>query len=93
MTPRPPDKRLDESVDRRREQEERGRREGDRPLALNLAMIGSLGWLVVVPTLGGVFLGQWLDRHFDTGLDFTGAMLMVGVAFGSFLAWQRVQSS
>lgn len=91
MTPRRPPERLDESVDRRRIQEERGRREGERPLALNLAMIGSLGWLVVVPTLGGVFFGQWLDHRMGTGVTVTAALLVVGVALGCGLAWQRIQ--
>jgi ATP synthase protein I len=64
---------------------------GERSLARNLAMIGALGWLVVVPTLAGVFVGRWLDHRLHAGIFWTGALLMVGVALGCVLAWRRVQ--
>ena len=54
-------------------------------------MIGALGWLVVAPTVGGVFLGRWLDRRFDTGIFWTGALICVGLALGCALAWRRIQ--
>ncbi len=53
---------LAEPVRRRRARDERWQREGERPLSHNLAMIGVLGWLVVVPTVLGIFLGRWLDH-------------------------------
>ena len=53
---------LAEPVRRQRARRERWRREGERPLGHNLAMIGVLGWLVVTPTLIGIFVGRWLDR-------------------------------
>ena len=69
---------------------ERWKREGERSLGQNLAMVGSLGWLIVVPTLAGVALGRWLDYRFGTGIQFTGALIVVGVALGGWLAWQRI---
>jgi ATP synthase protein I len=64
---------------------------GERSLARNLAMIGALGWLVMVPTVGGVFLGRWLDRRFHSGIFWTGALIVAGLALGCVLAWRRVQ--
>lgn len=64
---------------------------GERSLAQNLAMIGALGWLVVTPTLGGLFLGRWLDRRFDAGILWTGALLVAGVALGCWMAWGRIR--
>lgn len=64
---------------------------GERSLAQNLAMIGALGWLVVTPTLAGVFLGRWLDRRLHGGLFWTGALLMSGLVLGCALAWRRVR--
>lgn len=64
---------------------------GERSLAQNLAMIGALGWLVITPTLAGVFLGRWLDRRFDVGIFWTGALLTAGLATGCVIAWRRVQ--
>ena len=64
---------------------------GERSLARNLAMIGALGWLIVTPTLVGVFLGRWLDHRFASGIFWTGALLMVGLALGCQIAWRRVE--
>jgi ATP synthase protein I len=86
----PPDRRLEESIERRRERRARWEREGERPLAMNLAMIGALGWLIVVPTLAGIFAGRWVDRRAGGGLTFTGAFLVAGLALGAWLAWQRM---
>jgi ATP synthase protein I len=87
---RPPKHPLEESIDRRRARRARWEREGERPLALNLAMIGALGWLIVVPTLAGIFAGQWIDRRAGSGLTFTAALLVAGLALGAWLAWQRM---
>ncbi|MCJ9428824.1 AtpZ/AtpI family protein [Kordiimonas marina] len=65
-------------------------REGERSLWQNMSMIGALGWLIIVPTLLGVFVGRWLDGLFGTNIQLTGACLFLGVAFGCYLAWQRV---
>lgn len=81
---------LRRAVDLRAERRARGRREGERSLWQNLSMVGALGWLVIVPTLLGVALGRWLDELFDKGIFFTGALIVLGVAFGSYLAWQRI---
>ena len=86
----PPEPPLEKGIERRREQRARWEREGERPLALNLAMIGALGWLIVVPTLAGIFVGQWLDRRTGGGLTFTAALLFAGLAVGAWLAWQRM---
>ena len=64
---------------------------GERSLAQNLAMIGALGWLVVTPTLAGIFAGRWLDHHFAAGIFWTGALIVAGLALGCSLAWRRIQ--
>ncbi|ANP35370.1 MULTISPECIES: AtpZ/AtpI family protein [Rhodobacterales] len=64
--------------------------EGERPLWKNLSMIGALGWLIVAPTLLGVFLGRWLDSKLGTGVTFSGALTFAGACFGFFLAWHRM---
>ena len=84
-----PDK-LDASVKLRRERKEEWLRHGERPLAQNLAMIGVLGWLIVVPTLIGMFLGRWIDHHFAAGIFWTTSLLFVGLVVGCYLAWRRV---
>jgi ATP synthase protein I len=82
--------RLDEAVRLRRGRQERWRREGERSIGQNLAMIGALGWTIVTPTLIGIFAGRWLDRAFASGIFWTLGLLVAGLAFGCWLAWQRI---
>ncbi|GAB4365878.1 MAG: hypothetical protein Kow00114_23410 [Kiloniellaceae bacterium] len=83
-------KKMEKAVQLREERRERWKEEGERPLWQNLSMIGALGWLIVTPTLVGVLIGRWLDERFGTGITFSGAFIFLGVALGSYLAWQRV---
>jgi ATP synthase protein I len=79
-----------DAVRLREERSARGKKEGERPLLQNLSMIGALGWLIVLPTLLGMFLGRWLDATFGTGIFFSGALIFVGIGTGCYFAWQRV---
>jgi ATP synthase protein I len=83
-------KEMEEAVRLRRSRRESWEREGERPLWKNLSMVGALGWLVVTPTLIGVFAGRWLDNAFGTGVTLTGALTFVGASIGFYLAWKRM---
>jgi ATP synthase protein I len=83
---------LSDAVRIREERRRRWEREGERSLWKNLSMIGSLGWLVIVPTLIGTFVGRLIDRTFEQGIFWTATLIFLGVAFGSYLAWQKVKS-
>jgi ATP synthase protein I len=85
--------RLDELVRRQRERRERAVREGRRSIGQDLAMIGVIGWTVVIPALLGILAGRWLDRRFDTGILWTLGLLVAGVTLGCALAWQRLNRS
>ncbi len=52
--------------------------------------MGSLGWLIVIPTLLGMAAGVWLDRTLGTGVFWSGALLVAGLGIGCWLAWQRI---
>jgi ATP synthase protein I len=82
--------RLDEAVKRRRARVESWQREGERSIGQNLAMIGALGWTIVVPTLLGILLGRWLDRSFGSGIFWTFGLIVAGVATGCWMAWKRI---
>jgi ATP synthase protein I len=83
--------RLGAAVRTRRDRRARGAHEGERSVGRNLAMIGVLGWTIVLPTLGGLFVGRWLDRSFAAGVFWTLGLLVAGLAAGCALAWQRMQ--
>jgi len=85
--------RLQDAVRIRQARRERWQREGERSVGQNLAMIGVLGWTIVLPTLGGIFAGRWLDRHFNMGIFWTLALLVAGLALGCTLAWKRMHGA
>ncbi len=84
--------RLDKTVRRRRQHREQGRREGERSIGQNLAMIGALGWTIVGPLLLGIFTGRWLDAHWPgpSRLFWTLGLMAAGLALGCHLAWKRI---
>lgn len=55
-----------------------------------LAMFGMIGWSVSVPTLLGIALGIWLDRHYPIGLSWTLIFLEIGLFLGCLNAWHWV---
>jgi len=85
-----PDDQLDEAVKIRRERRERWNREGERSIGQNLAMIGALGWTIVIPTLIGIFTGRWLDHRFEMGVFWTLSLLVLGLTLGCVMAWNRM---
>jgi ATP synthase protein I len=84
---------LQRAVRKRQERRERWQREGERSVGQNLAMIGVLGWTVVIPTLLGIFVGRWLDQTFHSGIFWTLGLLVLGVTVGCTLAWKRMHSA
>ncbi len=93
MSRKPQDRELfGQAVRQRRERLEHWRREGERSPGQNLAMIGALGTVIMVPILVGIFAGRWLDRRFHTGLWFTLGLLLLGLVLGCALAWRRIHS-
>lgn len=87
------EKLLETAVRTRRARRERWQREGERSMGQNLAMIGALGWTIVLPTVAGMFAGRWLDRHFNMGIFWTLGLLMAGLALGCALAWKRIHGA
>ena len=55
-----------------------------------LGMMGLIGWSVVVPTLLGAALGQWLDDRHTGNRSWTLALLMAGLIIGCWNAWHWV---
>jgi ATP synthase protein I len=66
--------------------------EGEEPFGRSLARLGMLGWMIVAPILGGLFLGRWLDGLFGSRNLATGALLCLGAALGWWFAWRQMRS-
>lgn len=82
---------LARSVERRRRQRRLFARFGERHFTRNLALIGSLGWLIVTPTVLGAFLGRWLDGIAGRGIFWSASLIFCGAALGFWLAWRRIE--
>jgi ATP synthase protein I len=78
------------AVQQRATRHARAQREGPPSLGRQVAQIGVLGWIVVLPALLGMFAGRWLDHHFGTGIFWTSPLLLLGLAAGCWAAWQWV---
>ena len=58
---------------------------GPSPLR-GIGTFGMIGWSIAVPTVGGAFLGLWLDRVAPQGFPWTLALILAGVVVGGFIA-------
>jgi ATP synthase protein I len=70
--------------DAKRLKESRGDKKG---LWHYLATAVSIGWLVVIPALGGAYLGRYLDKRLNTGGYWTLSLMVLGLAAGIFWTW------
>ncbi|CTQ33301.1 AtpZ/AtpI family protein [Jannaschia rubra] len=59
---------------------------GPSPLR-GIGAFGVIGWSVAVPTVGGAFLGLWLDRTWPQAFQWTIAMILGGLVVGALIAW------
>ena len=78
------------AVDLRKSRRETWEKDGERPLWKTLSMVGALGWLIVLPTILGVFVGRWLDARAGTGVTFSGGLTFLGACLGFYLVWKRM---
>lgn len=77
------------------EQQARRRKQAGAERVGNLwqqvARVGTLGWMIVLPIVGGAVLGHMLDRAFDTGVRFALALMALGVATGGYALWRAIE--
>jgi len=77
-----------DAVRKRQERRKLWQSEGEPSVARFIGQIGVLGWIIVTPTLIGLFVGRWLDHRFGTGIFWSAPLLLVGVAIGYWSAWK-----
>ena len=77
-----------DAVRKRQERQVHWLREGEPSMAQYVGQIGILGWIIVAPTLLGLFIGRWLDRMFASGIFWSAALLMLGVMIGFWSGWR-----
>jgi ATP synthase protein I len=56
-----------------------------------ISLIGAVGWMVVIPAVGGALVGRYLDATFTSGIFWTLPLLLVGLILGCTSAWRYVR--
>ena len=74
-----------------RRQAERARGGHGLTFMEGLSLVGSVGWMVVLPALAGAAAGRWIDRRFGSGVFWTLSLMMFGLALGCATAWRHIQ--
>jgi ATP synthase protein I len=86
----PSAQRMIRQVSERQAQVERGRK-NKQAIWRSVAVFGTVGWSVAIPTMLGVALGIWLDVHWPAPFSWTLTLLIVGLAIGCVNAWLRIK--
>lgn len=81
---------LRRAVARYRARRVRWENEGEWSLARTVALMRSLGWMIALPAVLGVFAGRYLDTVSGGGVVWTIGLLALGLAIGCWMAWNRV---
>jgi ATP synthase protein I len=56
-----------------------------------LGLVGTVGWMVAAPTVGGALAGRWLDTTYGTRVFWTLSLMFAGVTLGSASAWRQIK--
>lgn len=83
----------EDAARRARARDAAGRADPEPSLARRFGQIGVLGWIIVIPALGGVLVGRLADRWLHTGITFAAALLFLGAGLGLWMAlrWMHTQ--
>ncbi len=76
------------AVRKRQERRKQWLNEGEPSVARFVGQIGVLGWIIVAPTLIGLFIGRLLDHKLGTGIFWSAPLLLLGVVIGFWSAWR-----
>lgn len=80
-----PDKSVDDIARQAKRMKSNRDNPGPSPLR-GIGTFGMIGWSIAVPTVGGAFLGLWLDRIAPREFSWTLALILAGVVLGGFIA-------
>ena len=82
---------LEEQVQKKAERRRWARSQERRSVWFGFGMFGLIGWAVAIPTVLGITLGIWLDRHWPVArISWAISLLFVGIILGCLNAWRWV---
>jgi ATP synthase protein I len=68
----------------------KAKRQNVHGIWFSIGMFGLIGWTVAIPTVLGVLLGSFIDRHYPGVHSWTLSLLMLGLIAGCLNAWHWV---
>lgn len=69
----------------------RRKKEGAPNVLRAAALVGLIGWSVVLPMLIGIAIGTWIDHRWPSRYSWTLMLLVAGLAVGCVTAWNRIK--
>ena len=85
----PSAERMIRQVESKQERIIRGR-EHKNAVLRSIAILGVIGWSVVLPTLVGVAAGAWIDGRWPARFSWTLILMTIGLALGCTNAWLHI---
>lgn len=58
-----------------------------------LGVLGMVGWPLTIGTVGGAWLGHYLDERLGTGIRLTMMLLTLGLGIGSLVVWNVLKGT
>ena len=81
------------AIHRRAQRMQKTRDEPKYSPLTGLGVFGVIGWSVAIPTVGGAFLGLWLNRVAPQSFSWPIALILGGVVIGAMVAWNWIDKS
>ncbi len=81
------------AIRRRTERMQKARNEPKYSPLNGLGVFGVIGWSIAIPTVGGAFLGAWLNRIAPQSFSWPIALILGGVVVGAMVAWNWIDKS
>ena len=82
-----------EAIRRRTQRMQKTRDEPQYSPLNGLGVFGVIGWSVALPTVGGAFLGMWLNRVAPQSFSWPIALILGGVVLGGMVAWSWIDKT
>ncbi|HEY6972647.1 MAG TPA: AtpZ/AtpI family protein [Candidatus Angelobacter sp.] len=86
----PSAERMLRQVESKQERMIRGR-EHKNAVLRSIALLGVIGWSVVLPTLVGVAAGAWMDGRWPSRFSWTLVLMTAGLVLGCTNAWLYIR--
>ncbi len=87
--PDPHTRKMSEAIDRTAKLERKAASGRGRSLWVEVSRVGTLGWLLALPIVGGALLGHMIDRALGTGLSFALGLLGLGLAIAGYALFRH----